>query len=135
MARSMRRAEPAAAAPSAIRPLRPAHERGVILATVFLTGAGVLVLEIAGSRVVAPLYGSGLYSWSALISVTLAALSLGYWAGGQAADRRPDAAVFHGGVLVAGLLVLAIPWVARFVLGLSEPLDPRLGVLLAAALL
>ena len=106
-----------------------------MLATVFLTGAGVLVLEIAGSRVVAPLYGSGLYSWSALISVTLAALSLGYWAGGRAADRRPDATLFHGGVLVAGLLVVAIPWLARFVLHLTEPLDPRLGVLLASALL
>ena len=115
--------------------LRLARERPLALATVFLTGAGVLVLEIAGSRVVAPLYGSGLYSWSALISVTLASLSLGYWAGGRAADRRPDPVLFHGGILVAGLLVVAIPWVAGGVLRLTEPLDPRLGVLLAAALL
>jgi spermidine synthase len=115
--------------------LRLARERPLALATVFLTGAGVLVLEIAGSRVVAPLYGSGLYSWSALISVTLASLSLGYWAGGRAADRRPDPALFHGGILVAGLLVVAIPWVAGGVLRITEPLDPRLGVLIAAALL
>lgn len=93
------------------------------------------MVEIAGSRVVAPLYGSGLYSWSALISVTLAALSLGYWAGGRAGDRRPDPTLFHTGILVAGLLVLAIPWVAGRVLRITEPLDPRLGVLLAAALL
>ena len=134
MARHARRAEPAAAPPA---PRAPGYARGrtVVLATVFLTGAGVLVLEIAGSRVVAPLYGSGLYSWSALISVTLAALSLGYWAGGRAADRRPDPALFHGGILGAGLLVLAIPSVAGFVLPLTEPLDPRLGVLLAATLL
>lgn len=106
-----------------------------LLVTVFLTGGCVLVLEIAGSRVVAPLYGSGLYSWSALISVTLAALSLGYWVGGRAADRRPAAAHFHGGILVAGVLVVAIPWAARFVLPATEPLDPRVGVLVASTLL
>ena len=107
----------------------------LLLTTVFLTGACVLVLEIAGSRVVAPLYGSGLYSWSALISVTLAALSLGYWAGGRAADRRPDPALFNTGIFVAGVLVVVIPWAARVVLRVTEPLDPRLGVLLAAVLL
>ena len=112
-----------------------ARERPLLLATVFLTGAGVLVVEVAGSRVVAPLYGSGLYSWSALISVTLASLSLGYWAGGRAADRRPDPALFYAGIMAAGLLVLAVPWVAGSVLRITEPLDPRLGVLLAAALI
>jgi spermidine synthase len=134
MARSTHKAERDAPA-TASQPLRLARERPLLLATVFLTGAGVLVLEIAGSRVVAPLYGSGLYSWSALISVTLASLSLGYWAGGRAADRRPDPALFHGGILVAGLLVVAIPWVAGTVLRITEPLEPRLGVLLAAVLL
>lgn len=114
---------------------RPARERPVLLATVFLTGACVLVVEIAGSRVVAPLYGSGLYSWSALISVTLAALSLGYWAGGRAADRWPDPRLFHGGILAAGLLVVAIPWGAPAILRMTEPIDPRPGVLLSAAVL
>src|SRR5262245_56274104 len=134
MTRFRRKPERASSPPAPHTP-RSARERPILLATVFLTGAGVLVLEIAGSRVVAPLYGSGLYSWSALISVTLAALSLGYWVGGRAADRRPDPVLFHGGILVAGLLVAAIPWAARGVLRLTEPLDPRFGVLLAAALL
>ncbi|MGH7730886.1 MAG: fused MFS/spermidine synthase [Candidatus Eiseniibacteriota bacterium] len=120
---------------SAPQAFRLARERPLLLATVFLTGACVLVVEIAGSRVVAPLYGSGLYSWSALISVTLASLSLGYWVGGRAADRRPDPALFHTGILGAGLLVLAIPWAAGAVLRITEPLEPRLGVLLASALL
>lgn len=134
MARDGRRADQGAQASDAPT-LRLARERSLLLATVFLTGACVLVVEIAGSRVVAPLYGSGLYSWSALISVTLAALSLGYWAGGRAADRRPDATLFHGGILAAGLLVVAIPWAAPVVLRMTEPLDPRFGVLLSATLL
>jgi len=129
--RNRAREQPAQAAPNPGPPLA----RWRVLATVFTTGAAVLVVEIAGARVVSPLYGSGLYSWSALISVTLAALSLGYWVGGRAADRRPDTAVFHGGILLAGLLVVAIPPLAGPILRVTEPLDPRLGVLLAAALL
>src|SRR5262245_58298450 len=131
MTRFRRKPERASSPPAPHTP-RSARERPIILATVFLTGAGVLVLEIAGSRVVAPLYGSGLYSWSALISVTLAALSLGYWAGGRAVDRRPEPALFHGIIGIAGLLVLAIPALAGPVLRLTEPFDPRLGVLLAS---
>jgi spermidine synthase len=109
--------------------------RNNVLATVFVTGAAVLVIEIAGARAVAPLYGTGLYSWSALIAVTLAALSLGYWGGGRIADRRPSPWLFHTGILLAGLVVIAVPWIARGVLKFSEPLDPRLGVMLAALLL
>lgn len=126
------RKPPAASLPG---PAAPAPARALVLTTAFMTGACVLVVEIAGARVVAPLYGSGLYSWSALISVTLAALSLGYWAGGRLADRRPEPALFFGGILLAGLLVVAIPWVASTVLRITEPLDPRLGVLLSAVLL
>ncbi len=113
-------------------PAEPARGQGLVLPTVFVTGACVLVVEIAGARVVSPLYGSGLHTWSAMISVTLAALSLGYWAGGRVADRHPDPARFHGGILLAGLAVLAIPMLAPAVLRATEPLDARLGVLLAA---
>lgn len=117
---------------SAVPASSTALARGPVLATVFTTGACVLVVEIAGARVVSPLYGSGLYSWSALISVTLAALSLGYWAGGRAVDRRPEPELFHGIIGLAGLLVLAIPVLAGPVLRLTEPFDPRFGVLLAS---
>ncbi len=113
----------------------PLVTRTIVLPTVFVTGACVLVIEIAGARAVAPLYGTGLYSWSALIAVTLAALSLGYWGGGRIADRMPRPWLFHLGILIAGLIVIAIPWVARSVLKFTEPLDPRFGVLLAALLL
>ena len=132
MPRGADRTKRDAPAPQAVR---LALQRPLLLTTVFLTGACVLVLEIAGSRVVAPLYGSGLYSWSALISVTLAALSLGYWAGGRAADRRPEPALFNTGIFVAGVLVVVIPWAARVVLRVTEPLEPRLGVLLSAVAL
>jgi predicted membrane-bound spermidine synthase len=55
--------------------------------TLFVSGASVMVLEIAGTRVLGPLFGVGVQIWASLISVTLAALAIGYWIGGMLADR------------------------------------------------
>ena len=58
------------------------------LATAFTTGAVVMALEILGSRLLAPVFGSSLFVWGALIGVVLAAMSSGYAAGGWLADRN-----------------------------------------------
>ena len=58
---------------------------------VFISGAVLLGLEIAASRVLAPYFGNSLFVWGALIGVVLAGLAIGYWVGGALADRLPDA--------------------------------------------
>src|SRR5207244_11747304 len=51
---------------------------------VFVSGAVLMGLEIVGSRVLAPYFGSSIFVWGSLISVVRAALSLGYyWGGGR----------------------------------------------------
>ena len=45
---------------------------------VFVSGAVLMGLEIAGSRVLAPHFGSSIFVWGSLISVVMAALSTGY---------------------------------------------------------
>jgi hypothetical protein len=49
-----------------------------------------MVLELIGSRVMAPYLGNSLYVWTSLIGVVLASLSVGYWHGGKLADRGVD---------------------------------------------
>ena len=44
---------------------------------VFACGALVMVYEIVGSRILAPVIGTSTYVWTSLIGVILAALSLG----------------------------------------------------------
>lgn len=56
--------------------------------TVFITGATVLMLEILGTRIIAPYFGSSLYVWSSLISVTILSLAIGYFLGGWVADKK-----------------------------------------------
>ena len=107
-----------------------------LLATVFITGACVLVIELMGSRILAPYFGSGIYTWSALISITLAALALGYSFGGRLADRLPRADILYMLCLAAGLWTLSTPMLARPLLPLMIQIpDIRTGVLLSSLIL
>lgn len=58
--------------------------------TLFLTSAGALVIEIVAGRMLAPYVGMSLYTWTAIIAVVLAGLSVGHWIGGRLA--APDVA-------------------------------------------
>ena len=55
--------------------------------TIFLSSAALMVLEIAAARLIAPYVGVSLYTWTSIIGVILAGLSLGNWLGGVLADR------------------------------------------------
>lgn len=103
--------------------------------TVSLSGAAVLALEILGTRLLGPVYGVSLFLWSALISVTLAALSAGYALGGRWADRGVSAAGLGAIVGIAGAWVLLVPFLHRPVIGAAESLGLRAAVLVSAALL
>lgn len=104
---------------------------------VFLSGAALLGVEIAASRVLAPTFGSSLYVWGALIGVVLTGLAIGYWAGGALADRWPSPYLFVSAIALGALLVLAIPVVDEWVLEQVVSWDPgpRLDPLVAAVLL
>ena len=77
---------------------------------VFVSSALLLVLEIVAARLIAPHVGVSLYTWSAVIGVVLAGLSIGNAIGGAWADRRATADAAGGVLIVAGLTALLIPW-------------------------
>ncbi|MEM7507351.1 MAG: fused MFS/spermidine synthase [Pseudomonadota bacterium] len=90
--------------------------------TLTLTSAASMALEIVAGRALAPYVGMSLYSWTMIIAVVLAGLSLGHWLGGWLADRSsaPRAWVAWGlaGAAIATALSLpALRWVEPFALG------------------
>ena len=101
---------------------------------VFVSGAVLLGVELAASRVLAPFFGNSLFVWGALIGVVLAGLATGYWVGGALADRLPAPRLL---VWVAGagaLAVLAIPLIDEPILEGVVTWDPgpRLDPLVAS---
>jgi predicted membrane-bound spermidine synthase len=57
----------------------------VLYVIVFLAGSVVMAFEIKASKVMAPYFGSDVYTWGNIIGVILLAMSLGYYLGGRAA--------------------------------------------------
>ena len=109
--------------------------RRYILVAIFLSGAAVLSIEIAGTRLISPFYGTSVWCWSALITVTLAALAVGYRLGGRRADRAPGPATFVNFLGAAAAAVALIPALRFPALKLSAHLGPMYGALAGAALL
>jgi spermidine synthase len=78
---------------------------------VFISGAVLMSLEIVGSRVLAPYFGNSIFVWGSLISVVLAALSLGYYWGGWLSVREPSYARLLTLLLIPGILIFVLPFI------------------------
>ncbi|TDU70732.1 spermine/spermidine synthase [Prosthecobacter fusiformis] len=73
-------------------------------AACFLSGASMMVIEISAARLLSPLFGNSVYTWTALIGVILIAFSVGGYWGGRLADKRAGLDVL--GWLLAGVAIL-----------------------------
>lgn len=106
-----------------------------IYIAIIISGGSVLAVEMLGTRILGPFYGVSLYLWSALISVTLAALSVGYAIGGRWADRGPRLSRFSAVIGLAGIWIVLIPLMRDPVLGMLDGAGLRTAVLVMATVL
>ncbi len=72
---------------------KPVSKHGSLVfpcATVFISSFCIMVLEIVAGRLIARFLGSSLYTWTSVIGVVLAGITLGNYLGGHIADRFPS---------------------------------------------
>ncbi len=72
-------------------------------AIVFVSSACIMILELTAGRIVAPYVGVSLYTWTSIIGIVLAGISLGNYIGGRLADRRGSLRLLGILFLLAGL--------------------------------
>jgi predicted membrane-bound spermidine synthase len=82
----------------------------LVVADVATLGFITLGFEMVASRILTPLFGSGIYTWATIISIVVAGLMLGYFLGGFIADRAPSFGVAAIIKLVAAVYVVAVYW-------------------------
>ena len=75
-------------------------------ALVFFVSAAVLVLEILAGRLLAPYVGVTLETYTGIIGVVLAGISLGTWYGGRLADRMDPRRILGPMLVLGGALAL-----------------------------
>ncbi len=93
-----------------------------------------MMLELLGSRIIGPFYGISLIVWSALLSVALLALALGYAVGGKLADRGGHFRLPHA-LLFAAAWASLIPVISEPVQMSMNDLGLRWGAFLSAFVL
>ena len=102
-----------------------------LYAIAFIASGCTLVIELVAGRLLAPYIGVSLYTWTSVIGVILAGISIGNFLGGRLADRFP-------GPSVLGLTLVAASLTSFVTLGLVSvlpqftlwmPLVPRILVL------
>ncbi|MGE0160444.1 MAG: fused MFS/spermidine synthase [Gemmatimonadales bacterium] len=100
---------------------QPRLRRIGFFALAFWSGFAVLTIEIAGARLIAPVFGLSAIPWTAVIGVILGALAVGSHLGGRLADSGaiPLSAILAFAGLTGALPVVGegFPWMARDVLG------------------
>lgn len=83
-------------------PLRP-------IIVVFLAGALVMMVELAGARMLSRIYGSSLFTWTNTIGTILAAMALGGRLGGRWADRIGGQPAAAAALVAAAAATAAAP--------------------------
>lgn len=75
---------------------------------VFLASACIMIIELVAGRMIAPYVGVSLYTWTSVIGVVLAGMSLGNFVGGEVADRRASGPFLGATFIAAGLASFSI---------------------------
>ncbi len=101
---------------------------------VSITGAAIMMIELMGTRIIGPFYGVSLFVWSSLISVTLLALAIGYYAGGLLADKQGSIRLSHI-IFLAAICTGIIPLFSGGILSATNPLGLRAGAFISAFIL
>lgn len=71
----------------------------------FICGASIMILELAGVRIISPFLGSSHVVYTSIIGIIMASLSIGYWLGGKISSKNPSNKKLSIIILGAGLYI------------------------------
>lgn len=90
---------------------------------VFISSGCIMVIELVASRLIAPRIGVSLYTWTSVIGVVLAGISLGNYIGGRLADRYGSMWLLGVVYTAASLTTLLALWLNDDLHAFRLPLD------------
>ncbi len=94
-----------------------------------------MAVELMGAKLVAPFYGGSVYVWTAVLTITVLGLTLGYYAGGQLSKKRPSERALFIILGVSAVLVLVLPLTASISMALTRGIGLIIGICITCFLL
>jgi len=86
----------------------------------FWAGTVVMGIELAGARLLMPLFGMGIQVWTVVIATSLGALAFGYWIGGKIADARPSVMTLAVILLLGAVSLVFVRFFGRDIPGVFQ---------------
>ncbi|HBH51426.1 MAG TPA: hypothetical protein DDY91_05980 [Planctomycetaceae bacterium] len=87
---------------------------------VFASSVCIMVVELCASRLIASYLGSSLYTWTSVIGVVLAGISLGNYVGGWIAERFDPRRSLGWQFMLSGLLTASILFTNQYASTLNQ---------------
>lgn len=112
----------------------PHSSRPLLLTLAFTEGAAVMIAELAGAKMLTPLYGSSLYVWGAVIGITLISLTAGYYIGGLLSYRKARREIVYWCLLLASVFILLMPITAHSMMTTIQDMGTIQAILLLTTL-
>jgi spermidine synthase len=85
------------------------NQKSFYVLSSFFAGFSIMVVELISTRIVAPIIGASVYTWTSVIGLTLLGLAIGGWFGGRIADKMPSKRPVSFAFLFSGICVSLIP--------------------------
>ena len=102
---------------------------------VFIASFCTLVIELVAGRIMAPYVGVSLYTWTSIIGVVLAGISIGAYLGGLIADRYPRSSTLGWLLFLSGLGAFAISPLTNLVGGANFQTSLMVRILLITTII
>lgn len=84
----------------------------ILLSIAFIEGATVMAAELLGAKMTAPFFGTTIYSWAAVLAVTLGGLASGYYFGGWISTRKNHNTLLSIILLASGIFMVFMPMIS-----------------------
>ena len=101
----------------------------------FIASFCILVIEIVAGRILAPFVGVSLYTWTSIIGVVLAGISIGAFLGGKIADRFPVRKTLGWLLLISGIATLLISPLTNIIAGFRFPASLMMRILIVTSII
>ena len=89
------------------------QKRNFFMLGSFIAGFSLMAMELTASRIVAPIIGNSIYTWTSIIGIVLLGLATGAFIGGRMADRYQNNILLPTVVLSSAIFVFIINILSR----------------------
>jgi len=88
------------------------QERNLLTLASFIAGFSLMTIELVASRIMSPIIGSSVFTWTSVIGVILLGMAVGSLLGGKLADKYSDNSILSLAFVISSVAVFIIPFLS-----------------------